>query len=729
MATLGIDLGSDTIKVVEMAKGRGGFALLNYAIVPTPPDAVVDGDVRDAEMLAEALKQALKQAKFKSKRAVASVQGQKSTVVRIIELPRMAKNELADSMKFEVERHIPFAASQIIMDYTVVQRPGEDPESPNMEVLFGAVQEDVVESLVEAFRLAKLKPKAIDAQPLALTRSLVGASPGGGLGETVAIVNIGAIVTDLSIIRDGLLHFPRAIPIAGRSVTQRLSEGLGISEQQAERLKRELADVTPLPPDAMPAVVEPEPEEVEEEAKPDLGGALSFGDEFESEVESDTGFGGSGTGGAASPGGFSFTDSDDEAEEAPSVFTGEEESDRQAFELSDEGDEEGPTFDFGLGGDDDDKKTSFSLSPADDETDEDAPVPESEGFHFTDAGDESFKLDEDQKAEAPAFEFEFTDDTEATDADAQAAPEAVTETDQAESEEPGGFFELDPAVETAAPSAEPTTTTSEPKGMSFDDQTAEAETEDSDLEEETREPATEAVAGFAFDETEETAVTEAEAETAADEQAPAFSFSETEDEDTDTAVTEVTGETEAPVFDFDLGETDDSSSVPAATESSAAGVTDVGSSFDLGDLATDDSLDFDLGDLSDETQEGAPPAAAETRPVTEPRPVPLAADEGESVRQVVEPVIREIAGEIGRSLDYYRSRFEGSVVDRVMLVGGTARMAGLAEFLEEELGLPVDRGDPLANVTVSNSRLTDEDLHRDSPLLAVAVGLAMYDLA
>ena len=72
-----------------------------------------------------------------------------------------------------------------------------------------------------------------------------------GLGETVAVVNIGATVTDLSIIKDGILHFPRTIMLGGRSITTRISEGLQVSEAQAERLKRQYASVKPLPPELL----------------------------------------------------------------------------------------------------------------------------------------------------------------------------------------------------------------------------------------------------------------------------------------------------------------------------------------------------------------------------------------------------------------------------------------------------------------------------------------------
>lgn len=626
MAILGIDFGSDTIKVVEMAKGGGGYRLLNYGITPTPPDSIVDGDVRDPEMVGEALAQLLKLRKIKPGPAVSSVQGQKSTVIRIIEMPRMDKKELAGSMGFEIERHIPFAASEVIMDYQVVDRPGEAPDSPNMEVLFAAVQADAVHDQVQALQGAKVKPKAIDVQPLALINALLGVQGvGAAVGETVAIVNLGASTTELCIVRDGVLHFPRTIPLAGRSVTQRLSEGMGVSELQAERLKWEHGNVRPLPPGSQPAVaVAPEPEEV----KPVVGDDLGFGDVFDSEPgdESDVGFGGSGTGHSA---GFTFEDSDDGSGEVQ-VHTDDEDSPSSVFELSDDDDDSSDDlFHFS------DEDTSHSLSPAPDDEDEaDAPVPDEE-----DAGMFSFGETDEEEGDEGGLSFSFGETGEATEA-------AAETTDQG--------------------------------------------TEDF-------------VFGFG------------------DDAAPAD----------EAAATESTG------FDFELTDDSDTSSMSSTSSGTDSSLgTDIGSSFDLGDLATSDEggLDFDLGDLSDDSVGTAGGGVdfdvsdEDDAPVHRAAPPP-AGDEASQVRQVIEPVVAEIAEELGRSLDYYRSRFEGSVIDRVLLVGGTSRIEGLSEYLEAQLGIrEVDYGDPLAHLTIANKQLNDDDLRRDAPVLAVAVGLALREL-
>ncbi|MCC7494602.1 MAG: type IV pilus assembly protein PilM [Fimbriimonadaceae bacterium] len=592
MAVLGIDIGSDTIKIAEMARARGGYKLLGLAVTPTPEGAVSDGDVRDPDAVAAAIRETVRTHKLKAKKAICAVQGTKSTVVRIVEHPRLTAKELAAEVEGIIERNTPFAIRDTIYDYAVVERPDLGLDSPNMDVLFGAVLHETVSDLAQAMVRARLKPVAVDVQPLALARSVACQDERRQRG-TVAVVNIGATATELCIVRDGQLHFPRTITPGGRTITQRISEGLGVSEKEAERLKREVASVKPLPPGTVVA-----PAAAVEDEKPaadtDFGfGAAAFS--TDAGEESDTGFGGSGAG----FGGFAFEDT-----ATVEVHTDDDDDDKPRLELEDDGDEP-PTF-------------KFSLAAADDE--KDPPVPAEQPF--------SFGFDEDEPPAKPAAE----------------QPPAA-----------------------AAPGEE---------------------TADGD---------------------------------------PAFSFGFAEAEEPAEEAADDAG------FDFSLGDDDATATSTAGAASDHGGATDVGSSFDLGDLGTsDEGLDFDLGELGEATQEGTGGFSFTDLGLTSEVAavqVDAEADEAQQVRQVVEPVVRDIAGEIARSLEYYSSRYDGAMIDAVVIVGGTARLEGLAEFLEQELGrdIEVELGDPLKHLVVSNSRLTDERLRAAAPVMAVAVGLAMWE--
>jgi len=262
MTVLGLDVGTNLIKVVEMRAARGSLQLLNLGIRPTPPEVIANGVIVDPAALGSAIRGLLQAQGIRTRDVIASVAGQSSLVVRPIEVPKMSRAELADTMRWEVERHIPFAASEVIMDYQPLIEPEDLPEDrQNMEVLLAVAQEDMINAYLATFQVAGLAPRALDIEGLAATRSLVDMQASEGLyDQTIALVNIGATTTDISIIHDGLLSFNRPVPMAGDALSNAISENLGRDLAEAERLKREVGMVIPeeRPAAAMPAPAMPE---------------------------------------------------------------------------------------------------------------------------------------------------------------------------------------------------------------------------------------------------------------------------------------------------------------------------------------------------------------------------------------------------------------------------------------------------------------------------------------
>ncbi len=245
MTVLGLDIGTSLIKVVEMRSARGSLQLLNLGIRPTPPEVISNGVIVDAAALGSAIRGLVQAQGMRTREVVASVAGQSSLVVRPIEVPKMTRAELAETMRWEVERHIPFAASEVIMDYQPLVEPDQLPEErQNMEVLLAVAQEDMINAYIETLRVAGLAPRALDIEGLAATRSLVDVRAEEGFyDQTIALVNIGATTTDISIIRNGLLSFNRPVPMAGESLTNAISENLGRDVSEAERLKKEVGTI------------------------------------------------------------------------------------------------------------------------------------------------------------------------------------------------------------------------------------------------------------------------------------------------------------------------------------------------------------------------------------------------------------------------------------------------------------------------------------------------------
>ena len=157
----------------------------------------------------------------------------------------MSSAELAETMKYEVERQVPFAANEVIMDYQTIDRPEGYAEGQNMDVLLAVAQQDMVDRHVEMLFAAGLKPKAIDVEPLAAGRTLLDLGPqlSQQLGYTVAIVNIGAANTDVGIFRDKLLTFPRTLPLGGDALTRAIADSLQVDNATAEQYKCDVGEV------------------------------------------------------------------------------------------------------------------------------------------------------------------------------------------------------------------------------------------------------------------------------------------------------------------------------------------------------------------------------------------------------------------------------------------------------------------------------------------------------
>jgi type IV pilus assembly protein PilM len=237
-AVLGLDIGTSRIKFVEARGGRSGPVVTNVGMGMTPRDTIANGVIVDPDTLGAAVRQLLAEYGVRTRSVVSSVASQSSLVVRPIEVPRMTRSELTETMQWEVDRHIPFAASEVVMSFEPLIPPEELPEeAQNMEVLLAVAQEDMVDAHVQTLFNAGLDPAALDVEPLSASRSLIDiVGEQGAYDRTYALLNIGANTTDLSIFRPGgLLSFTRPIPIAGDTVTNAVAEALGYEFHEAER--------------------------------------------------------------------------------------------------------------------------------------------------------------------------------------------------------------------------------------------------------------------------------------------------------------------------------------------------------------------------------------------------------------------------------------------------------------------------------------------------------------
>lgn len=242
---VGLDIGTATIKAVEVKGAGPNLQVTALGIADTPPGTIQQGLVADAKTLGAAIKSLLTKSGIRPGRCVSAASGNAGVVVRVIEVPKMTPKDLAETMKWEIERHIPFAANDVEMGYQKIDdaQSDADPNNPNMEVLLAVAQRDMVAEHLKTLEAAGLQPFSIDVEPLAIGRALLDLDNSGLGTRNVAVVNIGAANTDVGIYKAGTLRFPRAVPIAGDNFTRAIADHLGLNMDQAEDEKRQNAAI------------------------------------------------------------------------------------------------------------------------------------------------------------------------------------------------------------------------------------------------------------------------------------------------------------------------------------------------------------------------------------------------------------------------------------------------------------------------------------------------------
>jgi type IV pilus assembly protein PilM len=253
---VGLDIGSQTIKVVEVTGAGNGLRVTAFGMDKTPLGTISQGVVSDPKTLGVAIKALLNKSGVRARgKCVSAAAGAAAVVVRVIEVPKMSAGELAETMKWEVERHIPFSATDVEMSYQKIDDPAvdDDEANPNMEVLLACAQRDMVFQHLETLKAAGLNPVAIDVEPLAVGRALINLSGQGLKDKNVVVVNLGATMTDVGIYKKAILRFPRTIPLGGDNITQAIADRMGLPMDAAEDEKKNNAvifmDLVQQPPD------------------------------------------------------------------------------------------------------------------------------------------------------------------------------------------------------------------------------------------------------------------------------------------------------------------------------------------------------------------------------------------------------------------------------------------------------------------------------------------------
>lgn len=228
---VGIDIGSKTIKIVELQKEGTGVTLSASGIVGYSGQTVEKMvDDKEFAVLGDVVKKLHSEAGVSSKEVVIALPEQQ-VFTRTIKFPLLTDAEIASAVKWESEQYIPIPVNEAIIQHSILAR-NETSTPPEVIVLLVAAPRVVIEKYTKVVSAAGLTTQAVETELIALTRSLAPTD------KTVLLLDLGANSTDIAIARNGLLSFSRSIPIAGEAFTRAVSQGLGISAVQAEEYKK-----------------------------------------------------------------------------------------------------------------------------------------------------------------------------------------------------------------------------------------------------------------------------------------------------------------------------------------------------------------------------------------------------------------------------------------------------------------------------------------------------------
>lgn len=236
---LGVDISSTTVKLLELSYSGERFHVESYAVVSLPEDAVVEKVVSNVDDVAVALRNLHAQARTKNKLVVAAVAGS-SVITKVLSMPAGLKDDdLETQLTLEADQYIPYPLDEVAIDFEVIgPTSGRD---DMVDVLLAACRRETIDARVEALEMAGLNPKVMDVEAYAMERAyrLIKAQADLDDRATVAIADIGASMTTLSVLHRGKTVYTREQLFGGKQLTNEIMRRYGLPLEEAGLAKKQ----------------------------------------------------------------------------------------------------------------------------------------------------------------------------------------------------------------------------------------------------------------------------------------------------------------------------------------------------------------------------------------------------------------------------------------------------------------------------------------------------------
>ena len=250
---LGLDISSTTVKLLELSYTGGKYRVESYAVSSLPLDAVIEKNVNDVDGVANAIRSVVAQSRTKLKVASAAVAGS-SVITKMIDMPDgLSEDDMETQLTLEADQYIPYPLEEVAIDFEI--QGISSVRENQVEVLLAACRRETIDARVEAIEGAELTAKIMDVEAYAMERafSLIQSQEGADSDSTVAVVDIGATMTTLSVLTGGQTIYTREQLFGGKQLTDEIMRRYGLPLEEAGLAKKQGG----LPDDYEPEVLDP----------------------------------------------------------------------------------------------------------------------------------------------------------------------------------------------------------------------------------------------------------------------------------------------------------------------------------------------------------------------------------------------------------------------------------------------------------------------------------------
>ena len=237
---IGLDVSSTAVKLLELSGTPGKYHVESYAVQPLPPNAVVEKNITEVEAVGEAIGMAVKRAQTKNKYSALAVSGS-AVITKVITMQaNLSSDELAGQIELEADQYIPYSLEEVNLDFEVIGPSESDPDQ--IDVLLAASRSENVDVRQAVAEIGGIICKIVDVEAFAVENAfglIAQEMPTGGMGETIALVDIGATMTTLSVLSDLKIIYTREQVFGGKQLTEEIQRRYGLTYEEAGLAKRQ----------------------------------------------------------------------------------------------------------------------------------------------------------------------------------------------------------------------------------------------------------------------------------------------------------------------------------------------------------------------------------------------------------------------------------------------------------------------------------------------------------